>query len=102
MNRYEGSGGGWRPDPLLDPPEGGVALNEGMSQPLWIGLNVPLNAPAGLYTGQIDVVVSVNEETPPTVCYELYGPECFGQLLMLLVADNSCLFDCVEYHGAYN
>lgn len=70
--RYEGSGGGWRPDPLLDPPEDGVALMEGMSQPLWIGLNVPRNVPAGLYTGQIEIVVSVNEESPTLITIPVF------------------------------
>lgn len=69
MNRYEGSGGGWRPDPLLDPPEVGVAIHEGLSQPFWVGLRIPRDAPPGLYNGQLVVTIFNTTGLPPQVCH---------------------------------
>lgn len=42
------------PDPLLEDRE--VSLKEGETQPVWITIFVPPNAPAGDYTGRVDVI----------------------------------------------
>ncbi|MGQ9514443.1 MAG: glycoside hydrolase domain-containing protein [Thermoproteota archaeon] len=42
------------PDPLLD--EKIVGVKEGETQPVWITIFVPPNAPAGNYTGMVDVI----------------------------------------------
>jgi hypothetical protein len=60
--RYEGSGGGWRPDPLLPPPAPGVGFDVApdQAQPIWVELRVPRSAPPGVYTNA-SLVVRCND-----------------------------------------
>ena len=54
--RVAGSGGGWRPDPLLPPEAGGVRLERGMAQPLFVRFRAPDDAAPGRYAGSLWVV----------------------------------------------
>ena len=58
--RYPGSGGGWRPDPLLVPMNGGVLLEADNSQPLWVTITIPSSSLAGNYVGSVSVTVLSN------------------------------------------
>ena len=40
-SRYPGSGGGWRPDPLLPLDPHGTLLMPGVATPLWLSIRVP-------------------------------------------------------------
>ena len=51
--RYQESGGGWRPDPLLAPEPEGVLLEPGAAQPLWVRLRIPRDARPGRYAGSL-------------------------------------------------
>lgn len=54
--RYEGSGGGWRPDPLLPAPaDGGFGIAADESQPIWLEVVVDPNAKPGTYNASIKV-----------------------------------------------
>ena len=59
--RYPGSGGGWRPDPLLSPSNGGVVLESEITQPLWISVKIPNNFPPGTYNSSVTVEMSGKE-----------------------------------------
>ena len=54
--RVQGSGGGWRPDPLLPPLDGGVQLREDFAESFWVQLSIPRAAAAGKYLGTVSVV----------------------------------------------
>jgi len=47
--RYQGSGGGWRPDPLLPPPADGIGFDVApdQSQPIWIEIHIDAAAAPG-------------------------------------------------------
>ena len=64
--RYAGSGGGWRPDPLLPLGEGNNAdklfdIPPSTSQGIWISFTISYNAKPGLYTGNISISCSNNK-----------------------------------------
>lgn len=56
--RYEGSGGGWRPDALLPPPAPNIGFDVApdQAQPIWIELRVLRTAVPGVYTNMSLVV----------------------------------------------
>ena len=59
--RYTGSGGGWRPDPLLRPSgdEGNsLLLESGVTQPIWVSISVPYGIPSGQYKGSLTLVLT--------------------------------------------
>lgn len=58
--RYPGSGGGWRPDPLLAPINGEISLEANKSQPLWVTVTIPSSSIAGNYVGSVSVTISTN------------------------------------------
>ena len=53
--RYQGSGGGWRPDPLLPPPAPGTGFDvaPGDAQPVWVELRVLHGAAPGVYNASL-------------------------------------------------
>lgn len=54
--RYQGSGGGWRPDPLLPPPaEGGFDVSPDQAQPIFIEFTIADAAPPGTYAGTVEI-----------------------------------------------
>ena len=56
MIRYAGSGGGWRPDPLLSPAENNsILLESGVSQPIWLSVSIPYRVPSDLYSGLLEL-----------------------------------------------
>lgn len=55
--RYPGSGGGWRPDPLLMPTDNKIILEANVTQPLWVTIHIPATAIAGEYVGSIVVII---------------------------------------------
>lgn len=56
--RYPGSGGGWRPDPLLPPDDDDTVLLESeTTQPFWLSVKVPRDMPAGDYSSRVLVTV---------------------------------------------
>ena len=75
--RYEGSGGGFRPDPLLPfPTDGqGVDVPAGVAQALWITaeLGRPGAARAGNYTGTITVSNSAGKALTVPLTVELWA-----------------------------
>ena len=65
---YLDSGGGWRPDPLLTPltgsQNGAILLESGITQPIWINIQVPYSLPSGEYKGNVTLVIGLpNDET---------------------------------------
>ena len=56
--RYVGSGGGWRPDPLLAPENNSVTLESEVTQPLWLSVKIPSDFPSGVYSSSVVVTVS--------------------------------------------
>ena len=65
--RYPGSGGGWRPDPLLTPTDNNITLEANVTQPIWITIHIPTTAIAGDYIGQIAVSIRSNGAVMKTV-----------------------------------
>ena len=68
--RYADSGGGWRPDPLLvdnqyknddGTTSQGILLESGVTQPIWISVQVPYGTPAGKYTGSLELMIHLTE-----------------------------------------
>ena len=60
--RYADSGGGWRPDPLLDPStEDNIALEVSVTTPFWISILVPFRAASPEYSGEINVSIMTPE-----------------------------------------
>ena len=68
--RYEDSGGGWRPDPLLVDNQyknddgtysQGVLLESGVTQPIWMSVRVPYGTPAGKYMGNLQLIIRLSE-----------------------------------------
>ena len=65
--RYLDSGGGWRPDPLLTstPIAGGqngpgdILLESGITQPIWINIQVPYSLPSGEYKGNVTMAIAI-------------------------------------------
>lgn len=60
--RYEDSGGGWRPDPLLSPQENessAILLEAGVMQTIWLSVRVPYGIPSGQYSGTITLIVTL-------------------------------------------
>eukprot|EP00051_Salpingoeca_urceolata_P008965 m.110276 g.110276 ORF g.110276 m.110276 type:complete len:586 (-) comp16033_c0_seq3:126-1883(-) len=53
--RYGGSGGHWRPDPLLAVPSAGLTVPAATTQAFWITVVVPEATPAGNYTSKVTV-----------------------------------------------
>ena len=58
--RYPGSGGGWRPDPLLMPTDNKITLEANVTQPLWLTIHIPSTSIAGQYTGSVVVTIQGN------------------------------------------
>ena len=57
--RYADSGGGWRPDLLLDPfTANKVSLEVSVTTPLWISILVPFTATGSEYVGEINISIS--------------------------------------------
>ena len=54
------------PDPLLE--ESAIRIKNGETQPVWLTVFVPANAPAGNYTGKIDIL---SEKTDGSISFEL-------------------------------
>lgn len=52
--RYE-SRDGWFADPLLPMPDGGMAIDDGQAQGIWLELPVDSGTDAGLYQGEVQV-----------------------------------------------
>eukprot|EP00054_Salpingoeca_dolichothecata_P036329 m.7225 g.7225 ORF g.7225 m.7225 type:complete len:565 (+) comp6588_c0_seq2:117-1811(+) len=65
--RYGGSGGGWRPDPLLTIPNGGVSLPKSTTQSLWFTFTIPTTAPSGNYSATISLNMNGHTLTNTTV-----------------------------------
>ena len=65
--RYPGSGGGWRPDPLLMPTDNKIILEANVTQPLWLTIHIPSTAIAGQYIGTVMVTTQGNGEETVTV-----------------------------------
>ena len=54
--RYQGSGGGWRPDPLLPPPSvGGFDVAPNQAQPIFVEFAVAADAAPGTYDGTVTI-----------------------------------------------
>merc|ERR1712151_804294 len=55
--RYQGSGGGWRPDPLLPLLETDIGFDiaADQAQPIWIELSVSDSAKPGVYNFSIEI-----------------------------------------------
>lgn len=56
--RYPGSGGGWRPDPLLVPRNGTVVLESEVTQPLWLSVKIPVDFASGVYNASIIATIT--------------------------------------------
>ena len=57
--RYADSGGGWRPDPLLDPSSSNdIQLETGVTTPIWVSLKVPYGTAPGTYCGTMNLIIS--------------------------------------------
>ena len=69
--RYPGSGGGWRPDPLLAADNGAILLEAGVAQPLWLDLKVPYDIPEGEYAGSVILKVEFNNGSSLTQVIEI-------------------------------
>jgi len=76
--RVKGSGGGWRPDPLLEPSSNGVSVPAHFSQPLWLTWHFSSSAPVqeqgevlvkinGVVTHRIPLSVKVGHVVVPSV-----------------------------------
>ena len=66
--RYPGSGGGWRPDPLLMPTDNNnITLESNVTQPLWVTIHIPSTSIAGEYTGKIAISIQSNGAAMNTV-----------------------------------
>ena len=63
--RYPGSGGGWRPDPLL--PIGGHSFDvpPNIAQPIYVSLAVNRNATPGDWNGTILLSCTLSDDTTP-------------------------------------
>eukprot|EP00757_Euglenozoa_sp_SAG-D1_P002390 gene2390-13271_t len=46
-----GSGGGWRPDPLLPIDPEGATVHPGSVQPFWLAFHIPLTAVPSVHSG---------------------------------------------------
>ena len=57
--QYADSGGGWRPDPLLDPSSSNdIQLETGVTTPIWLSLKVPYGTAPGTYRGTMTLIIS--------------------------------------------
>ena len=56
--RYQGSGGGWRPDPLL-PLSAPIVVLPGVTQSIWLSFHVLAGASPGNYTGTVTLDCAV-------------------------------------------
>lgn len=65
--RYDGSGGGWRADPLMPIPSQGVALAAGANLALWVTARAAAGAAAGWRNGSVAVTNAVDGSTLATV-----------------------------------
>lgn len=65
--RYPGSGGGWRPDPLLPPRNEMVVLESEVTQPLWLSVKIPVDFQSGIYNSSIIVTISGKTSTTVTI-----------------------------------
>ena len=66
-NNYQNSGGGWKPDVLLDPPFPGIIaplVPPNTTQPLWIEVCSPRNASGGNVSGALTVSGSLGTVAP--------------------------------------
>ena len=66
--RYSDSGGGWRPDPLLD-PSGAVWLETGVTTVLWLSVSVPYGIAHGVYKGS--TVFSISGHNVETLTQQI-------------------------------
>eukprot|EP00041_Stephanoeca_diplocostata_P013732 m.243299 g.243299 ORF g.243299 m.243299 type:complete len:403 (+) comp19445_c0_seq4:87-1295(+) len=57
--RYAGSGGGWRPDPLMPISEKFDIPSE-VAQPLWVSVSVGRNTVPGTYSGQVSITCTMS------------------------------------------
>ena len=62
VHQMNGWGAGWYPDPLMDPPSGGVTLSPNTTVSLWVTVAVPPTASAGVYSA-VGVVSAAGERT---------------------------------------
>lgn len=58
-SRYVGSGGGWRPDPLLELDPAGTLVEPGVATPLWLSFKL-----AGTVSGTVDLTFTSNGQQP--------------------------------------
>ena len=60
--KYADSGGGWRPDPLLNPSSfNDIQLETGVTTPIWVSLKVPYGTAPGTYRGTMTLTISGQE-----------------------------------------
>ena len=57
---FPGSGGGWRPDPLLPPPASGFDIAPNQAQGVWIEIDIKANAIAGVYNASVEIQCASN------------------------------------------
>ena len=62
--RYPGSGGGWRPDPLLPIRNKPFNVPPSITQPLYVSFTIQRNAIPGKYNGTITVQCTLSDATP--------------------------------------
>ena len=66
--KYTDSGGGWRPDPLLNPSSSNdIQLETGVTTPVWVSLRVPYGTAPGTYRGIMTLTISGQEPEVDTV-----------------------------------
>ena len=66
--QYADSGGGWRPDPLLNPSSSNdIQLETGVTTPVWVSLRVPYGTAPGTYRGTMSLTISGQEPEVDTV-----------------------------------
>ena len=66
--QYADSGGGWRPDPLLNPSSSNdIQLETGVTTPIWVSLRVPYGTAPGTYRGTMTLTISGQEPEVDTL-----------------------------------
>ena len=99
--RYPGSGGGWRPDPLLTPSiNNNITLESNVTQPVWVTIHIPPSTIAGDYVGRITVIIQGSGATMSTtipvylVVWDILLPELkTANFSSVFSFDTSALYD---------
>lgn len=71
--RYGGSGGGWRPDPLLPIATAGFSVPRAVLQSIWIRVSTPVTMPQGNYTAQVTVLAGTTQLFTVPLFIEVWG-----------------------------